>query len=117
MAYDTIIRVNKDGDNMTAPYVRYSRCSDGHTRHNTTGVFAVDTAWADTAHLLSAASTSCSKGFGWEIPTLDDGVYLIEFYEKAGATAADTDTLIGQNYLVMPSKQIKTRMTTTGQGD
>lgn len=115
MAYDTIVRTNSKGEDLTAPYVRYTRCRDGYTRHKTGGAFADDTAWANTAHVLPAASTSQQKGFGMEIPTLADGVYLVELYDQVGGTAANTDTFGGHTYLVMPTKQFKHRLTTMGQ--
>ena len=81
---------------LTNPYVRYINPENGHSRHNTTGVFAVDTSADDAAHTLGNKITT-AKGF---LLTFPDGLpdrVLVQLCDAA--SPHNDDDVVGWFYL------------------
>lgn len=113
MAYDILIPpkvYDLEGavKSLSNPYLRYIRISDGAIWDTVTASLSTSTSWADSAQSLSLVSGT--KKYGWEIPNLPDGLYDVQLYD--GASPADTDELISSEQLLMPTRQIKQKLTT-----
>lgn len=100
---DVLLRYNKDLDPLSNPYYRLFRLKDENIRNASTGEFAHSVAWAASVHRL-LENTRIKDVFPLTVPDLDDGVYMLTFYDNA--TAEDTDTPVGDVLLFMPSRVI-----------
>jgi hypothetical protein len=81
------------GETWTTPYFRMIRYSDLMIRNGTTGALAINTAWADSEHTMTL--TALAGVYPWDIPSgCTSGDWHVMIYERAGAAAASTDSLL-----------------------